>query len=209
MSFHALHRGVIRTGGTATAVTVLSSWMGDRAASRVVSNVVAEQGVVNKFLQPRQHQYRLLSSKASPPVVVSSSSSAKIISESANSTGLSTSKPSSPGFREWYEGHLDSSPVRTKMVSGCILWSIGDAVGQVAPQAAATGGIPDNFVYDWQRTGRAALFGFAVHAPTSHLHFNFLEWMTNRAGVTGLGIPIFKTIMEQVSINLRSLLQNT
>lgn len=193
MSFQALHRGILRTGGTATAVSVLSSWMGDRATSRVVANVVAEQGIVKKFLQPRQHQYRLFSSKASP---------------TDSATTVSAPKQSSPGFREWYEGHLQSSPVRTKMVTGCILWSIGDAVGQVVPQAAATGGsIPDDFVYDWPRTGRAALFGFAVHAPTSHLHYNFLEWMTNRLGVTGLGIPVFKTIMEQVSYSPRHLRQ--
>jgi hypothetical protein len=54
------------------------------------------------------------------------------------------------------------------------------------------------YYYDWPRTGRAALFGFALHAPTSHVHFNFLEWLTHRVGVTGsFGIPIFKAFMEQ------------
>jgi hypothetical protein len=180
MAFQALHRGILRTGGAATAVTVVSSWIGDRAASRVVTNAI-EKGAVNKFLQPQQHKSRLFSSKTT-----------------GEKTVTSPPKPSSSSFSEWYEGHLETNPVATKMVSGGILWSIGDAVGQVVPQAASEGGIPSDFVYDWQRTGRAALFGFAVHAPTSHLHFNFLEWMTKRAGVTGLGIPVFKTIMEQV-----------
>ena len=49
--------------------------------------------------------------------------------------------------------------------------------------------------YDWARTGRAALFGFAMHAPLSHLHFNFLEWMTVKLGLQGLAIPVFKTVM--------------
>jgi len=53
------------------------------------------------------------------------------------------------------------------------------------------------FVYDYQRTARAVFFGFAIHAPLSHLHFNFLEWMTIRGGFAGLSIPIFKTAMEQ------------
>ena len=101
------------------------------------------------------------------------------------------------GFVKWYEGHLQSHPVPTKMVTGCLLWSAGDAVAQVGPHWAApsttTSGPPID--YDWERTGRAALFGFALHAPLSHLHFNFLEWMTVKAGLTGLSIPIFKTIM--------------
>ena len=48
-------------------------------------------------------------------------------------------------------------------------------------------------------TGRAAFFGFAIHdAPASHLHFNFLEWMTVKGGlISGLSIPVFKTVMEQ------------
>lgn len=54
------------------------------------------------------------------------------------------------------------------------------------------------FKYDWPRTGRAVFFGFAIHAPLSHVHFNFLEWMTKRFGITGLSIPLFKTFMEQV-----------
>ena len=86
------------------------------------------------------------------------------------------------------------------MVTGCLLWSAGDAVAQVGPHWAAastttTSGPPPPIDYDWERTGRAALFGFALHAPLSHLHFNFLEWMTVKAGLTGLSIPIFKTIM--------------
>jgi hypothetical protein len=50
---------------------------------------------------------------------------------------------------------------------------------------------------DWIRTGKAVLFGFAIHAPASHGHFNLLEYMTNKLKLTGLSIPIFKTIMEQ------------
>ena len=109
------------------------------------------------------------------------------------------------GFLQWYEGHLQSRPVVTKMVTGSLLWGIGDAVAQLVPQmmtVVGDGGSDDAptkkaFRYDWPRTGRAAFFGFAIHAPTSHVHFNFLEWLTHRVGVTGLGIPFFKAFMEQ------------
>jgi len=61
-----------------------------------------------------------------------------------------------------------------------------------------TGQGPPLEQYDYARTGRAAFFGFALHAPTSHVHYNFLEWMTVQGGFKGLQIPVFKTIMEQV-----------
>jgi hypothetical protein len=102
------------------------------------------------------------------------------------------------GFVAWYEGHLEARPVVTKMVTGCFLWGIGDAVGQVVPQWASSEK-KDDMHYDLPRTVRAAFFGFALHAPTSHAHFNFLEWMTQRAGITGYAIPFFKAFMEQVS----------
>jgi hypothetical protein len=103
-------------------------------------------------------------------------------------------------FVQWYEGHLHARPVWTKMVTGSLLWSAGDCVAQVVPRMASSDANLPAFHYDWPRTGRAAFFGFAIHAPASHVHFNFLEWMTNRLGVTGLTIPIFKTIMEQVCL---------
>lgn len=106
----------------------------------------------------------------------------------------SSSSISGGGFLAWYEGHLQARPVATKMVSGSLLWGIGDAVAQIVPHAAAGTPLPD---YDWMRTGRATFFGFAIHAPLSHLHFNFLEWITVRSGVTGLRIPFFKAFLEQ------------
>lgn len=102
----------------------------------------------------------------------------------------------SGGFLAWYEGHLQTRPVVTKMITGSFLWGIGDAVAQIVPHLASSSGTPMP-AYDWPRTGRAVFFGFAIHAPASHAHFNFLEWMTVRAGFTGLNIPIFKTFMEQ------------
>ena len=136
--------------------------------------------------------------------------SAEATTAPKESTQLKTNRTG--GFMEWYERYLEAAPVRTKMATGAILWGTGDAVAQVVPQVAfdpnatvatandgekegTTGGIK----YDFVRTGRAVTFGFLFHAPTSHLHFNFLEWMTVRAGVTGLGIPVFKAFMEQVS----------
>ena len=123
----------------------------------------------------------------------------RITSKTKNSTSLrflstSTTSSSRGGFVAWYEGHLSRRPVLTKMVTGSLLWSIGDAVAQVVPDMAAGNPKQD---YDYSRTGRAFLYGFALHAPLSHLHFNFLEWMTVKGGFKGLQITVFKTAMEQ------------
>ena len=109
---------------------------------------------------------------------------------------LSTTKSaaSNGGFVAWYEGHLGRNPVLTKMVTGSVLWSLGDAVAQIVPDMAAGNPRQD---YDYARTGRACFYGFALHAPLSHLHFNFLEWMTVKGGFKGLQITVFKTVMEQ------------
>jgi hypothetical protein len=116
-----------------------------------------------------------------------------------------SSNSANGGFVKWYEGHLSSSPVATKAVTGSILWGLGDLVAQLVPtliQEEQTNSDDEQqlkpFQYDYPRTARAVFFGFALHAPLSHLHFNFLEWMTVRTGFTGLGASVFKTVMEQV-----------
>jgi protein Mpv17 len=122
-------------------------------------------------------------------------------------TTSSTTSSKRKGFVEWYEGHLSARPVLTKAITGACLWGLGDVVAQVVPafiQDAADGDNDDNgtrktkeFKYDFPRTARAVTFGFAIHAPLSHVHYNFLEWMTIRGGFKGLSIPVFKTVMEQ------------
>lgn len=123
------------------------------------------------------------------------------------SAAASSIKPkSNQSFVSWYEHHLQKSPVRTKAVTGGILWGIGDWVAQVVPEAAkysqtetestnTTG--TTKFEYDYPRTLRAMTFGFVIHAPTSHVHFNLLEYLTIKSGLTGLKIPVFKAFMEQ------------
>ena len=121
----------------------------------------------------------------------SSEPGTKKATRQASTAVLTTAEDASKRtFFAWYESHLQTSPVKTKMVTGSFLWGLGDAVAQFSSGAKE---------YDFPRTGRAVFFGFAIHAPSSHVHFNFLEWMTVRSGVTGLGIPVFKTVMEQVS----------
>ena len=121
-----------------------------------------------------------------------------------------TVKGSGNGFVQWYEGHLTSRPVTTKAITGSILWGVGDFVAHVIPvffdkdtDSSCDGDestiTKKEFKYNFPRTARAVIFGFAIHAPLSHVHFNFLEWMTIRGGFQGLSIPVFKTIMEQVS----------
>ena len=132
----------------------------------------------------------------------------------STTTPATTSNNGGNGFVQWYEGHLQARPVMTKAITGSILWGVGDVVAQVVPtyfdtedkSSASDGGSSvessskeKEFKYDFPRTARAVTFGFALHAPLSHLHFNFLEWMTVKGGFQGLSIPVFKTIMEQVS----------
>ena len=99
-----------------------------------------------------------------------------------------------------YETLLESDPVKTKMVTGSILWGLGDAVAQVVPKLAerkSEDNDEEQFEYDFIRTGRAVFFGFALHAPLSHVHYNFLESLTVRMGIQGLKVPVFKAFMEQ------------
>ena len=132
----------------------------------------------------------------------------KSTAAAATSETTAAATSSKTGFVGWYESHLEAAPVRTKAVTGMILWGLGDIVAQLVPhfvfdekKDSDTNGDKSSpakpFVYDYARTGRAALFGFAIHAPLSHVHYNFLEWMTVRAGFQGLSVPVFKTIMEQ------------
>lgn len=138
-------------------------------------------------------------------------------SSNNRSFASSSSSSSSTSFMAWYEHHLSTRPVLTKMITGSILWGVGDAVAQIVPQIAPSTSSPTAtptsddvtittsrtstsskpFTYDIVRTARASFFGFAIHAPTSHVHYNFLEYITVKGGFTGLYIPVFKTIMEQ------------
>jgi protein Mpv17 len=125
-----------------------------------------------------------------------SASIGRFSTRSASTTTTTSTAPatSSGSFLAWYEGHLQKRPVVTKMITGSVLWGLGDAVAQVVPPFANGTPLPD---YDVIRTGRAVFFGFAIHAPLSHLHFNFLEWITVRSGITGYRIPFFKAFLEQ------------
>jgi len=200
-----LNRGLFKAGGGAaclvSATTSFSSYLGDRAVVTTVDKAV--QNRAHHLLAHRSlQQPKFFSSKASlsteatqgapASLKAAEDAAAKKIEQAAKPAATTPEKKT---FVEWYEGHLERNPLPTKMITGSCLWGIGDLTAQVVPHYAS--GTDKPFVYDWPRTGRAVLFGFALHAPTSHLHFNFLEYLTNRVGVTGLGIPVFKTIMEQ------------
>ncbi|KAK1740240.1 Mpv17/PMP22 family protein [Skeletonema marinoi] len=142
-------------------------------------------------------------SASSSPIVTATSLArrARFLSTEAAATPASTTAKRK-GFVEWYEGHLNARPVLTKAITGACLWGLGDVVAQVVPTLIQDeDGDGDTtkkeFKYDIPRTARAVTFGFVIHAPLSHLHFNLLEWMTVKGGFTGLSIPIFKTVMEQ------------
>jgi hypothetical protein len=195
MASRLLNRGGLTAGGAVSSVTILS-WLGEQSTANATSRM-ASRSVTS--LQPHfsglRQQCKSFSTKTTKPAAKTAAAPVPPAAKSPAS------------FMEWYEGYLERSPVRTKMVTGSILWGIGDAVAQVAPQLAAEE--KKKVTYDLPRTARAVFFGFALHAPASHFHFNFLEWMTVRAGFSGLAIPVFKTVMEQVSGKCVSLSRTT
>jgi hypothetical protein len=203
MAFQSLHRGMWNVGGSSAAVAV-AVYVVDRTGLGVSRRAVVQtqQRFQNTFFETPSCSWsnynnttRFFSSTTSSAKV--EQVAAKKIEEAA-APSAAISNTSGRTFAEFYEEHLEKNPLPTKMITGSILWSLGDAVAQVIPPMMADHASDKPFIYDWTRTGRCAVYGFAIHAPASHLHFNFLEYLTNRLGVTGLGIPVFKTIMEQV-----------
>jgi hypothetical protein len=189
-------RSLTPAAGTAVAI----AWMGEQSSSRMTSSIASKTMTTSSRFFTRQQQ-KVFSTTSKNTSSSTESAAASVAASAASATAKSSNKQT---FLQWYEGHLEAMPVVTKMVTGLCLWSVGDAVAQIAPKVSAGENVDMALItnYDWPRTGRAAVFGFALHAPSSHFHFNFLEWMTVRSGVTGLGIPVFKAFMEQVRIAL-------
>ena len=185
--------------GAAATVTTASLFLGENVSSKA-SNRIASRSfdTAIRFLLHQQRR-PLSTQKAAAPEILSAKHLAEAAAPAAPETAAAATKDVVPRqtFLQWYEHHLHERPVMTKMVTGSLLWSLGDVVAQVVPYMASKDPDKPAFHYDWPRTGRAAFFGFAIHAPASHVHFNFLEWMTVKSGLTGLTIPVFKTIMEQ------------
>jgi hypothetical protein len=215
-------RALQSTAGGAMAVSTMA-WLGERGASKATTHHVSQRVLSSSSSSSSVTKSSLLDRYKSRFVKQQQQQLSQLVQRqtfatTAKETTTTTTPTSrSAAFMQWYEGYLEAAPVRTKMVTGSILWSLGDAVAQLVPQVAAasssesssgnnsatatTTATPlqlSDLHYDWARTGRACFFGFAIHAPTSHVHYNLLEWMTVRANVTGLYIPVFKAIMEQV-----------
>lgn len=192
------HKATSKIGTIATRrmTTLIQSHVDAKAAN--MSNIIR-----NRYMSAVTRTRTNLNAAKKNPLNASESRNASA-DASAN---LKQAQPESgSGFVQWYEGHLASRPVATKAVSGSILWGLGDLVAQVLPtlmddSASESDDVNEKeenkFQYDFPRTARAVFFGFAIHAPLSHVHFNFLEWMTVRGGFQGLAAPVFKTVMEQ------------
>lgn len=201
MAFSATYAGRLTSrlapGALTTAALAYSTerWTA-RTSSNVVATVVQQQRFGSAVSSLRTRTFATSSSSSTETSAAKTAASAAATPPPA--AVASAAAPKKPfSFVEWYEGNLERRPIPTKMVTGSILWSLGDAVAQIVPPAAAGTLDMNTFKYDWVRTGRAFTFGFILHAPTSHLHFNFLEWMTVKTGVKGLAIPVFKAFMEQ------------
>lgn len=177
--------------GTAAAAATSSLFVG---SSRYTSRTTTQK--VNLLAT---NQFRGIVSRSGQQRQISMSKVKKDPAAVGNDAGMSSaaSTAKNKGFVEWYEGHLKARPVTTKACTGAVLWGVGDVVAQVVPAYFDEELSKKEFKYDMPRTARAVTFGFAIHAPLSHLHFNFLEWMAVRGGFQGLSVTVFKTIMEQ------------
>eukprot|EP00979_Chaetoceros_neogracilis_P018198 scaffold10556_cov258-Chaetoceros_neogracile.AAC.43 len=183
----------------------LSSQKTIHSASRFFNSCAqSKHRIYSRRKIPSLYQNRLLSSET--PTASTSSNSVKSAAAKSPPDAKRTTSSFSGEFVAWYEHHLQARPIPTKAVTGCILWGIGDIVGQVVPfimkkeegtETTVVSLEKNYFECDYPRTARAMFFGFAIHAPLSHVHFNLLEWMTVKGGFTGLSIPVFKTIMGQ------------
>jgi hypothetical protein len=203
MAYRLARAGLTPAGAAATVTAI--SWLGERTSTQTTSRLVTQ--TARSTFQKHHHLLLHNNNNQQSYSIMARHRQQRFFSNANTNANANATKlkppttpappPQSKSFMQWYEGHLQASPVKTKMATGSILWGVGDAVAQLVPHMA-DGGSVNEYVYDVPRTGRAALFGFALHAPTSHVHFNFLEWLTHKVGVTGLGIPVFKTIMEQV-----------
>jgi protein Mpv17 len=180
------------------SAAVAVGWTIEKTTAQTSSRTLATSGEMHRtiasaiqssLLRKQQRSLFTEATSAAKPV-----GPLKTPSSVTFSTETSSSSKSSAGFVAWYESQLDVNPITTKAFTGSLLWGIGDSVAQTIPELAAGQPLKP---YDYARTGRAVFFGFALHAPLSHVHFNFLEWMTVKGGFSGLNIPIFKTIMEQ------------
>lgn len=208
-----------RAAGGAVAAGFTVSLAGEHTSTKVTSRAVNAAG--NRALRGLSSSSSV-SNAATAAVTPASTISTKSSSMStmalpknntfSNATGSNRAgSNSSFSFLQWYEKHLDSRPVATKMCTGAVLWGIGDAVAQLVPpllhdnggnRSSSKGeklGSGGHYDFDFARTGRAVFFGCVIHAPTAHLHYNFLETLTTRVGLStgGLQIPIFKAFMEQ------------
>mmetsp|Transcript_11087 Transcript_11087/g.22039 ORF Transcript_11087/g.22039 Transcript_11087/m.22039 type:complete len:268 (+) Transcript_11087:131-934(+) len=118
----------------------------------------------------------------------------------AEATVNATSAPPSSGkakpafWRRWasaYERSLETRPIFTKSVTGGILFGLGDFLGQhLSGEAKANG-------FDTPRWARAMAFGGIFYPLPAHLHYNFLEAMVKRMGVSKASTPFVKTFVEQ------------
>jgi hypothetical protein len=198
MAFHQrLGKLVLMPAGSAAAAASASLLLGSRRYTSHATNHKVNHLASQHFnaIASRNPAVKPLSFQRSN---FTSTSIAKSEAATTGNGTVSTNAAKSKGFVEWYEGHLNARPVITKAITGSILWGVGDVVAQVVPTLFEEESEKKEFKYDVPRTARAVTFGFAIHAPLSHLHFNFLEWMAVRGGFQGLSITVFKTIMEQV-----------
>ena len=101
----------------------------------------------------------------------------------------------------WYEGHLHTSPLRTKSITSFVILSCADCLRQhLERQEAVTQEDP----WDWARTARMAVFGGTAHPVWVASWFAFLEkWKPSPppgvSKLTLLRVGATKMVIDQSS----------
>ena len=114
-------RLVAAPAGAATFITTTSYAFGEKSVS----------SASNRFVQGIHLQQRRA---FADPIKLGGDVTSARFKSTATVGNLQKNTPAErQTFVEWYEMHLHASPIRTKMVTGGILWGLGDAVAQGVP----------------------------------------------------------------------------
>lgn len=155
-----------RTLAGGSLAVSLAAYASERTTSRATMRVASKSSEYAIQQLQQRASFSSLSSSSSGGLLAKYGTTFQarpMIQQQQQRASFSSSSEAGGGLLAKYEKSLEARPVLTKAVTGACLWSIGDAVAQLVPQAA---GQAPEAPYDWARTGRACLFGFAIHAPT-------------------------------------------
>lgn len=111
-------RMAMAPAGAVATMTTTSVLMGEHTTSRASSRIAGNTATT--FWQ-QQQQRRMLSSGGEKMSTIEAVTKQNVASQTIPADKV-VATPQRKSFMQWYDGHLQSKPVATKMVSGSILW---------------------------------------------------------------------------------------